>query len=323
MTKDQGNQLKGLAVLAVIACHVGYFIFGEQGFLSPFSNYGGVAVDLFFFLSAYGFAVSADNGNGNDSHCHITKVIFYKKRFFRLVPLVWIILAFFFLLDFIILDKVYGTGYILRSFFLIFPTADLFADVNSPLWYLTPLALYYLSFPFLFRKGKPLITALLFLGTSFILTQLPFIAPHFDVHYIAFPLGILFGIYHASITKSIKESSKKTRFGLFFIFLGVFISTLFYTWAYHPLEQFISLIIMLSVVGVFTISAVRSCPLLFIGAYSFELYLLHWPLMSRLDYLSEIRPWPWIWLVLWMGILLGTAYLLKKAHLSLRVEPGA
>ena len=59
------EELKAWSALVVIFSHVSYFLLNDSSFLYPFSNYGGVAVNLFFFLSAYGLALSYTKWQGN------------------------------------------------------------------------------------------------------------------------------------------------------------------------------------------------------------------------------------------------------------------
>lgn len=58
-----------------------------------------------------------------------------------------------FIADFIFLDKNYGFMYMIKSALGFFPTADGFADVNSPFWYITWMMMFYILFPlFLLKK---------------------------------------------------------------------------------------------------------------------------------------------------------------------------
>ncbi len=182
------QELKGLAILGIIFAHVGYFLISDHRFLFPLSILAGVGVDLFLFLSGFGLATSALKRS-------LTRLEFYRKRLARLFIPFWIALAVFFLLDFLILKLHYPLTYIIQSFLGYFPGADLFRDLNSPLWYFTLILFYYLVFPWLFSKKFPWLSALIiYLLTYFTLSLRPsFLNGVFflyQVHLIAFPLGI-------------------------------------------------------------------------------------------------------------------------------------
>jgi len=53
------NELKGAAILMVIFAHIGYLLSTDNRFIFPLSILGGVGVNLFLFLSGYGLAMSA------------------------------------------------------------------------------------------------------------------------------------------------------------------------------------------------------------------------------------------------------------------------
>lgn len=58
------QELKGLAILAVIFSHIGYFLANDDRFLFPFSIIAGVGLNLFLFLSGYGLFVSTSTYSG-------------------------------------------------------------------------------------------------------------------------------------------------------------------------------------------------------------------------------------------------------------------
>jgi peptidoglycan/LPS O-acetylase OafA/YrhL len=51
--------------------------------------------------------------------------------------------------------------------------------------------------------------------------------------------------------------------------------------------------------------------LIWLGIYSFEIYLLHWPLLSRYNFLFKFLP-AGLATFLYLPILLGLAYLMNK-----------
>lgn len=304
MTKDYTLQLGALGILAVIFAHVGYGIEGQENFLGPLANYGGIAVDLFYFLSGYGLALSFSK----------TKSLadFYIKRASRIILPVWIVLALFFIFDAFIFSKGYEVLYMVKSFLLIFPTADLYNDVNSPLWYITPLVLYYLAFPAFFNKRRIVFSTFLFFMLGYIISLVPIDDFVFKLHYLAFPLGVLVAGYTEQIAKQVGLLSKRLRSVIAVLLLLLVAAASTYSGVDTAFEQYGSVIAMLSLVGLFFLVPLRSPILVFIGTYSFELYLLHWPLMSRFDFLHILRPWPFAWLAAWLGVLMVLSLILQS-----------
>lgn len=304
MSREATEQLKALGSLAVIFFHVSYFLLFNDSFLYPFSNYGGVAVNIFFFLSAIGLVLSYSKWQGNIKG-------YFKQRFLRIVPLIWLTLTLFFILDFFVLGKYYGTGYMLQHFLLFFQSSDLYSDVNSPLWYITPLVLYYLTFPFLYKKTKPLVSAFIFLVFGYVIAMLPISNHLMEIHYFAFPIGILWSHYSEHIVNFIKNLPHIGGILVMALLLSVVLYTGIYSGVGGPYEQYISSITMVSVALFLMLLPVAIPGALFVGSYSFELYLLHWPLMYRYDFLYDLRSTPYVWLGAWFIVLFFISHLFR------------
>ena len=299
------NNLKVFAFLAVIFCHVGYFIFSDHLIFSPFSNYGGVAVNIFYFLSALGLSLSIAKWKGNIKG-------YYNKRLHTIVPSVWLALIFFFILDFVWHGHVYGFVYMIQSFLLWYPTANLYTDINSPLWYITPLVIYYLVFPFLYREGKTWLSAFIFLALGYVLSLTHIVGSLFSLHYIAFPIGILWAHYASEINLFLERQTKLLRIIIPWILFIFIIVTGIYSGVGTVYEQYVSNLTTIALVMLFTIIPFQSKFLTFLGAYSFEIYLLHWPLMYRFDIFYNIRFIPWLWLFVWIIALIAISELFKR-----------
>ncbi|MFA6297049.1 MAG: acyltransferase [Candidatus Paceibacterota bacterium] len=308
------NNLKVFAFLAVVFAHVGYFIFSDHSIFSPFSNYGGVAVNIFYFLSAYGLSLSIIKWKGNLKG-------YYNKRLQTIVPSIWLMLIVFFVLDFVWHGHVYGFGYMIQSFLLWYPTSNLFLDINSPLWYITPLIIYYLTFPFFYREGKPWLSSFIFLIFGYLISKTHLIGTLFSLHYLAFPLGILWAHYAPQFNLFFKHQTKLFKI-VFPILLFIFIAvTGIYSGVGTFYEQFLSCITMTVIVIFFDIVPIRSKILTILGAYSFEIYLLHWPLMSRFDIFYNLHSLPWLWLLVWIIALMGISELFKRVIAMICYNP--
>lgn len=299
------NNLKVFGFFAVIFSHIGYFLFSDHSFFYPFSNYGGVAVNIFYFLSAYGLSLSFIKWKGDIKG-------FYSKRLFTLVPLIWLTLIFFFILDFVWHGHAYGFGYMIQSFLLWYPTANLYTDINSPLWYITPLVLYYLVFPFLYREGKPWFSFGLFLIFGFILSKISLVGFLFSLHYIAFPLGILWAHYSSEVSTFLERQSKVFKIVVPIFLFSFIVITGIYGGVGTVYEQLVSNLTMLSLVLFFIMVPTHSRLVAFLAGYSFEIYLLHWPLMDRFDIFYSLRSSPWVWLLVWVVALVVISELFKR-----------
>jgi peptidoglycan/LPS O-acetylase OafA/YrhL len=342
------QELKGLAILAVVFSHVGYFLSSDHRFLFPLSIMAGVGVNLFLFLSGYGLTISTLKKE-------LSVGMFYKKRLLKLFTPFWIVIFAFFLFDFLWLHIYYDWSYVAWSFVGFFPRADLFLDINSPFWFLTPLLFYYLIFPFIFLKKRPWITAIIvYLASHFaIQSTLPVsidVLHLYQLHLLAFPLGIAFASlffepYYFSRfapdkVKSFLYNLKKPIWlkiilnkvkkpNIFHRNLKVFSSFTYYLiliallvlisyTAYHSgvgeqpnKEQAINLITMSAIIFFFIMKKLEIRLLYLFGFYSYEIYLIHWPLMSRYDLFFKWFP-GWLAMILYLGLFLLFAWLLKK-----------
>src|SRR3989338_5406688 len=121
--------LKGFAILAVIFSHIGYFLVADHSFLFPLSTLAGVGVDIFLLLSGFGLTMSALSKNR-------PVLDFYLRHAKKVYLPMWIVVAILFLADFFLLGHTYSAIYIAHTFAGFFPSAGLWTDVNSPLWFL-------------------------------------------------------------------------------------------------------------------------------------------------------------------------------------------
>jgi peptidoglycan/LPS O-acetylase OafA/YrhL len=316
------QELKGLAILAVIFSHIGYFLVYQHEFLFPLTILAGVGVNLFLFLSGLGLTISALKKDLNVWN-------FYKHRLLKLFVPFWIILIVFFLADHLFLNLNYSWTFILKAFLGIFTSADLYHDVNSPLWYFTLILFYYLIFPFVFSKKRVWLSALvIFLIPYLILRQNPEVVQNvlglYKTHLAAFPLGIftvwLFSkkVFIDLVEKiknilALKNYVKILRY-IFMVALLFFINY----FAFHSgigekyyVEEFISVITSLAIIILFSLKKFEFRLLSLFGIYSYEIYLLHWPIMYRYDFLYKFMS-GWLATVIYLILFLVFGLALKK-----------
>lgn len=322
------QELKGFAILTIVLAHVAYALVSDSSFLNPLSTMAGVGVNLFLLLSGYGLIISS-----------LKKPLsiwqFYKYRLSKLYIPFWICLVVFFVLDFFFLHINYGWSYMAQAFLGFFGRANLYLDVNSPFWYFTWIVMYYLIFPWLLIKKAPWLSAILIYIFTFVIIQLnpPIINQvlHlYRVHLIAFPLGIILGWFlngSASWTKT-KEFFAKVKFSnkyqKILLQIGasiVLIAGTMYL-AKHSgvgekplIEELISVVTCLVLIALFLIKRIEIKALYWLGLFSYEIYMFHWPLMYRYDFLFKFLP-AWLALFLYLLVFLGLGWLMKQGTLK-------
>lgn len=314
------QELKGLAILTVIFAHIGYFLIQDHRFLFPLSVLAGVGVDLFLFLSGYGLTISQSKKNENP-------IRFYKRKLMGIAIPFWFVLILFLITDFSILHIVYPLGTSMFSFLGIFMQADMYTNIDSPFWYLTLILFYYILFPILFIKKRSYITALLFYFLVIIFIQIHpsqfnGVVGLYEVHSVAFPLGILYAFFTSSVqieqftfVKNILKfiHNKYVTYLLQFILVG----SIFYfsihsgvgTTVLH--EQTISILLMFLFVVLFCLKKIEFKLFTLFGLYSYEIYLFHWPILYRYDFLYS-RMSGWLATTLYLGLFIILGYILKK-----------
>ncbi len=335
-------EMKGFAILAIIFSHIGYFLSTDSNFLWPMSVLAGVGVNLFLFLSGFGLTLSSLKKS--------TSVFaFYVKRLRKLFIPLWIIIVSFLLIDFFLLSRSYPANEIWHSFAGFFPVADLFINLNSPLWYFSLIFFYYLIFPLTFFRRAPYLAPILILSISYYLLRygLPFglssllypliysqpypaelsgalinkdVLNLYKTHFAAFPLGILFAvlindknlshikfhfkdIFLTGIMKYLLVPAFIFSFGYFSIESGVGEGKM--------IEQTISLITMFSIVFLFVVKTFQVKLFSIFGMYSYEIYLIHWPILSRYDFLYKYLP-AWMATCFYLVLFLAIAWVLQR-----------
>lgn len=303
---DTTQELKGFAILAILFSHVGYFLASDHRFLFPFSIMAGVGVDIFLFVSGYGLTVSALKKS-------LSPRAFYERRLKKIFIPLWITLIGFFLLDFTFLKKVYPFHDVLFSFFGYFHHADLYNDVNSPLWFISLILFYYILFPLIFSKRATPFSALILFGLTTVISiwnpaALAGMMSLYNLHVIAFPLGMCAAwiLEKKNVTPkrcSLLANSVSLGFTLFAIGYLAIHSNVGSAWW---LEEGTSVLIAFLIIFVFSIKRFSVGSLYLVGMLSFEFYLLHWPILYRYGGLFMIAP-AWLALSAYILILLGIA----------------
>jgi peptidoglycan/LPS O-acetylase OafA/YrhL len=77
-------------------------------------------------------------------------------------------------------------------------------------------------------------------------------------------------------------------------------------------EQLISIVTTCTLVALFALKRFEIGLFAFTGFYSYEIYLLHWPLLSRYDIFYRHTP-AWLATVLYLALFFGLGWLIQKA----------
>jgi peptidoglycan/LPS O-acetylase OafA/YrhL len=313
------QELKGFAILAIIFAHIGYGLASGTNFLFPLSILAGVGVNLFLFLSGYGLTFSALSKDES-------RVSFYTRRLPRLYIPFWVVVGILFLLDHFLTYGNYSFSYIAQSFAGVFTNANMYSDINSPLWYFTMILFYYLLFPLVFFKRYAWATASLLYAAIWSVVHfnpapLAGVLGLYEVHMLAFPLGV-FGAWlvksgKLTLTMPIQKIYHKLHLVLYPTIMIALGAAIWYL-AIHAnigklaaIEERTSIITMFAVISFFALKKRESKLFTLFGFYSYEIYLFHWPLLWRYDILYTHLP-AWIATVAYLGLFIALAHLLKK-----------
>ncbi|MFA6190299.1 MAG: acyltransferase family protein [Candidatus Staskawiczbacteria bacterium] len=310
------QELKGIAILLVVFSHVGYFLVTDNRFLFPLSDLAGVGVDLFLFLSGLGLTASAFKNK-------LPILNFYHKHFLKLFTPLWLTLIGLLTLDFFVLKITYSWQFIAKSFLGIFTTADIYKDIDSPLWYFTLILFYYLVFPIFFSKKRPWLSAIIIYAVSYIILYLNIPAIYnvsffHEKHIIAFPLGMIISwIFYQLADKNKININKYASIIGRYTLIAMLIAFIFYSHSYfrqltNPDQiQFASIATVLAIIIIFMAKKFEFKLLSLIGVYSYEIYLLHWPIMYRYDFIYQYLP-AWLATLIYIPVLITIAWLFKK-----------
>jgi peptidoglycan/LPS O-acetylase OafA/YrhL len=324
------QELKGLGILTVVFAHFAYMLVTNADFLFPLSIIAGVGVDLFLFMSGYGLTVGM-----------LKKPLpifeFYKRRVIKIFIPFWVAIILIFAANAIFLDIHYTVPYMIQSLLGWFPTAEGFNDVNSPFWYITWMMMFYILFPLVFSTKRPWLSAIIL---SVIATLIGVYNPlemgdnwlH-RLHTVAFSLGIIFAwlLFETKdkenklvkVLKHFRNESKFMPYIVIALMLAVVVYMSLHTTANHwPtltailgkgyfVDQLTSIIIMFAFIIIFSLKRFDNRFLSIYGLYSFEVYLIHWPLMGRYDVFFDILP-AWAAVVAWMVTFILVSWLLQK-----------
>ncbi len=326
------QELKGLGILAIVFAHISYMLVTDNTFLYPLSIAAGVGVDLFLFMSGFGLTTGMLKKQ-------MPALEFYQRRLVKVFIPFWIVLVALFIADYLFHDIDYSPEYMLQSFLGWFPRASAFEDVNSPFWYISWMLMFYALFPLLFMRERPWLTAILLavIANAFALADPLELQVNWlhRLHTNAFSLGMLVAWWINANPSKVKTLEwfrnhsggigRYTIVGAALFFAGYMachntagnwprFADLLDSAGFDPgffVGQCTSLLTMAALIVFFSMKKFDNKFLYVYGVYSYETYLLHWPLMSRYDIFFQYLP-AWAATILWITVFIGVGWLLQK-----------
>ena len=323
------QELKGLGILTVVFAHFAYMLVTNADFLFPLSIIAGVGVDLFLFMSGYGLTVGMLKRP-------LPLMEFYKRRAIKIFIPFWVVTIIIFASNAIFLGITYPVPYMIQSLLGWFPTARGFDDVNSPFWYITWMMMFYALFPIVFSVKRPWLSAIIL---AVVATLIGVYNPldmgdnwlH-RLHTVAFSLGIVFAWLlferkdkenkFVAAFKKFRSQTKDSYLVIALMLVVVVYMSLHTTSGHWPkltailgqgyfVDQLTSIIIMFAFIVIFILKKFDNKFLSIYGLYSFEVYLIHWPLIGRYDIYFDILP-AWAAVVAWIITFIVVSWLLQK-----------
>ena len=324
------QELKGFGILTVVFAHFAYMKVTNADFLFPLSIIAGVGVDLFLFMSGYGLTVGMLKKP-------MPIIDFYKRRVIKIFIPFWVALILIFAADAIFLGIFYPVPYMLQSLLGWFPTAVGFGDVNSPFWYITWMMMFYILFPLVFSYRMPWLSAVILAVIATVIGSTNPLEMGDNwlhrLHTVAFSMGIIAAWLlmetkdkENKLVKTLNEfrtNSNAIRLVLIAISFAVVAYMSLHTTANHwptltsffglgfYVEQFTSIVLMIALIVIFSLKKLDNKFLAMYGVYSFEVYLIHWPLMARYDVFFDFLP-SWAAVIAWMVAFILVSMLLQK-----------
>ncbi len=307
------TELKGLAILAIYFSHIWIFLVSDRRFLFPLAGVSQAGVDLFLILSGYGLSVS-------NLRRPQAILVFYKRLLKLFIPL-WIVLTVLLTLDAVLLGIHYSGHLIILDYLGIYLTSSLGQDIDAPLWFITYIAGCYLLFPLVFRKHRLWLSALIIfiIGVALVIINPP-ILKHviflYAWHPAAFPAGMLLAWLFQKQPRflGLAHRSKPVTRGVLIALLSI--SLIILNPQSHGasaaiITQAVDLAFAFVLIALFIIKPIELRLFSVLGAYSFEIYLLHWPIVLRYNYLYTHLP-AWFATLLYLTIILALSYLLQR-----------
>lgn len=267
----QFTELKGIAILMIL-------MYRSGGVLGIFNYlHGEVGVDIFLIISG---SLLTFNYYNNKT---IT-LSFLKKRLIKIVPLYWIILSLIIFFKKYLLNIKFENNNILYHYLGIQGfSRKYFLSINDSLWFFTIILLCYILFFYFFKYIKKNQEKLVIFGfsTSMLLQVLAYFINfsafqiHFATRIISFILGIILAL----------KIKNKLKINIDWKIILTFLVQSYLIIMFNPpvIYSIMGIIITLLYLRLNLKKSIINNILLFFGSISFELFLIHQPLIREFN----------------------------------------
>ncbi len=294
LDKTQTNQLKGIAILLIVISHLWFHVSSNRAI----PMLGDYSVTLFLMLSGFGLTRSLANRR-------LFLGDFISRRLRKVMVPYWIVTIIIILLDYIMLNRTYSIRNIISTF-MGYNLNPVLREIDYARWFITLLLIYYIAF-FLANRflsnGKAIICLILF-GIFLMLLK------HFGILHlgkynqaIAFPIGCLLAYYYNDLS----YLSNNTMIYLFLIiFIILIMSALIGSLSYisdkhiyiytltelcvYTFNGILYSFGLIMIVGAIGNIGLISGFLSYCGALSYEIYLIHRPLLIKYNPFFKLMP---------------------------------
>lgn len=315
--------LRGMAILLLCIGH--FAIKCIEGVL-PFEYAGEYAVIIFVFLSGIGLTKKYNTSS-------IPRAFLF-TRIKKLIIPVWLCLILFYLLDYLLANRIHTLNKIILSFLGIINSEP----PNGPDWFISYIIFLYFNFYIVsFLSIAKFWKIILLIGLSYGMLFFVYYYPDFNYvnmwikYSIVFPVAVLIGLHLNVVFKWIVKV-RTFSIVLFYVLMAFFLVSYLIKLGLQPVTTLFSsgLIseIIISVRPVYLILFIvmlayeidrfkyYSRFLKFLGDYSMEIFLLHMPFMVYYDFFLFRKPL-FIYFFIYGLFIIIMAFLLKKIVLKM------
>jgi len=322
---DTNATLRGLSIICLLFGHLAYSRIDR---IQPFEEGGYWAVIIFLFASGVGLTKTYGMANCGK--------VFIVKRVKRILFPTWITLILFYSLDFLLLKRGYSSTKIAANFAGILTPGP----PNGPAWYISYILFCYLVMLGVsqikigsFRKG--LLAFFVFYLVMSAISLCRKLENYFGVwtiYSVVFPSAAFLGLYHKSISRHLNLIYAYSRVGLVALAVGCMV--LFYEncgivevmksdllpvvlkkYVYTLRPVYLIIVIMLT--GYLIEKMKRASKVLeYLGEYSLEIFLLHYPFMAYYDFFLFRKPL-WFFFLIYSVFILALSRVLRRAVIAM------